>query len=64
MKRFEYKLLEVPIKGWLGKVDNDALLEQLNQAGRQGWEVITVGNTYKYENSSRPVIIILKKEIQ
>lgn len=64
MNRFEYKVLEVPTKKGLlgGKVDVEELTKILNDAGKQGWEVIKVANGSKYDNS-RNVIIILKREI-
>jgi len=64
MKRFEYKVLDIPTTGWFGgKVDYQALADKLNEVGRQGWEVITMGSPNKYDNGSRNVIIILKREI-
>ncbi len=64
MKRFEYKVLELPVtKGLLGgKVNIEELTHLLNDAGKNGWEVIKMGNGSKYDNS-RNVIIILKREI-
>ncbi len=65
MKKFEYKVLDIPTTGWLGlKVDYNLLTEQLNTAGKQGWEVVSFYNPYMQNNSPRRTIIILKKEIQ
>ena len=65
MKKFEYKVLEIPTTGWLGfKVNVEALTEQLNTAGKQGWEVVSFYNPYMQNNSPKRTIIILKKEIQ
>ena len=65
MAKFEYKVLEIPTTGWLGlKVDYTLLTEQLNTAGKQGWEVVSFYNPYMQNNSPKRTIIILKKEIQ
>jgi hypothetical protein len=45
MKKFEYKVLDIPTTGWLGlKVDFPLLTEQLNEAGKQGWKVVSFCN--------------------
>mgnify|MGYP000016343566 CR=1 FL=1 len=65
MKRFEYKILDIPTTGWLGfKVDYTLLTQQLNEAGKHGWEVVSFYNPYMQNNSPKKSIIILKKEIQ
>ena len=68
MKKFEYKILNVPKIGWFGsKVDYQELLNNLNSAGREGWEVVSMANTSMYSNmynnASRAVIIVLKREL-
>ena len=64
MKKFEYKILPVPTKGWMKyKQDFDALLLQLNELGKQGWET-TVSMTNLYNSGSYATnIILLKREI-
>jgi Domain of unknown function (DUF4177) len=63
MKKFEYKILDVPTKGWFGgRVDYEALQEKLNENGALGWEVASATGTNMYEGGSRAVIIILKRE--
>ena len=43
MKKFEYKILEVPSKGFWGyKIDYDTLNATLNEMGSKGWEVCTM----------------------
>ncbi len=64
MKKFEYKILDVPTKGWFGgRVDYAALQIKLNESGAEGWEVVSATGTNMYEGGSRAVIIILKREI-
>ena len=41
MARWEYKTVEVKMKGWLQKKLNpDEVDETLNELGRQGWELV------------------------
>ncbi len=65
MKRFEYKVLDVPVKGWFwgGRVNFQELTNTLNQLGKAGWEVTTVDDTTMYNGASRSMIIILKREL-
>jgi len=39
--RWEYKTLVVK-KTWLGKIDTDMYDAELNAAGRDGWELVSV----------------------
>lgn len=64
MKKFEYKILEVPAGGfWGGKVDYQQLTEKLNDLGREGWEVVNSTDTQLYSSATRSLGIILKREI-
>jgi len=64
MKKFEYKVLDVPSKGFFGgKVDYQELSHKLNELGREGWEAVTIGTTNMYSNATRCIIVILKREI-
>ena len=65
MIKFEYKVLDVPAKGfWFGgKVDHQELSDKLNSLGKQGWEVVSMSNTNMYNNASRSLIIILKRSL-
>ena len=64
MKKFEYKTLPIPTKGWLKyKQDIEALDVMLNEHGKQGWElVVTVGNIYN-SGSNMGNILVMKREI-
>ncbi|MCY7290644.1 MAG: DUF4177 domain-containing protein [Ferruginibacter sp.] len=64
MKKFEYKTLPIPTTGWMKyKQDFEALTVQLNELGKQGWEVtVTLTNMYSSGNNT-PNIILLKREI-
>lgn len=43
-QRWNYKIFK-PKSNWLGSYDPDALAEQLNQLGRDGWELVSVVGT-------------------
>jgi len=64
MKKFEYKTLPIPTTGWMKyKQDFEALTVQLNELGKQGWEVtLSMPNMYTSENYTKN-IILLKREI-
>ncbi|WP_207494205.1 DUF4177 domain-containing protein [Aridibaculum aurantiacum] len=65
MKRFEYKLLDVPTKfSWSGgKINLQELTSKLNQLGAQGWEVVNTTDTNMTHGATRGLVIILKKEL-
>lgn len=43
MKRFEYKTLEIKLKGtWGTKFDTVEIDKALNELGSQGWELVSV----------------------
>ena len=64
MKKFAYKVLDVPSKGfWGGSINCQELTDKLNELGQQGWEAVSTGTTNMYSNASKGLIVILKKEI-
>jgi hypothetical protein len=65
MKKFEYKLLDVPTRlSWFGgKIDMQELTNSLNLYGKQGWEVINTTDTNWYSGGTRGLVIILKREL-
>ncbi len=64
MKKFEYKTLNVPTKGWMKyKQDIEALESLLNELGKQGWEIaISINNAY-HSGSYAGNVIVMKREI-
>ncbi len=64
MKKFEYKVLDVPSRGFFGgNINYQELSDRLNEHGQQGWEAVSMGGTTMYSNATRGMIIILKREI-
>jgi hypothetical protein len=63
MNKFEYKVLDVPAKGfWFGgKINHQDLSDKLNDLGNLGWEVCSMTNTVMYNSATRGLIIILKR---
>lgn len=63
MKKFEYRLLEVPTGGfWGGAVDGQDLVDKLNELGEEGWELTSSFTTAMWEGQSHGAIIVLKRE--
>ena len=63
MKKFEYKVLDIPTKGLFGyKVDYSTLTNQLNELGSKGWEVVSM-NAMPMSSGTTHGVIILKREI-
>lgn len=64
MKKFEYKTITIPTMGWMKyKHDLEALDTQLNELGKQGWEIAVAVNNINVSNSYMGNVIILKREI-
>ena len=64
MKKFAYKVLDVPSKGfWGGSINYQELTDKLNDLGQEGWEAVSMGATNMYSNATKGLIVILKKEI-
>ena len=64
MKKFEYKTIQIPTKGWMKyKQDIEALEVVLNELGKQSWEIAaSISNIYQ-TNSHMGNVIVLKREI-
>ena len=58
MKKFEYKVLDIPINAWNGKLKID-IEATLNQLGLGGWELVLQHQIYE---GSKPSLIF-KREI-
>lgn len=58
MKKFEYKIMEIPTNAWNGKPKID-IEATLNQLGSEGWELVLIQQRY---DGATPVLIF-KREI-
>ena len=64
MTQWEYKTLEFDTKGfWVGGiVDSNQINEQLNKAGMEGWELVSMVTTNQYQGASRKIIAVFKRK--
>lgn len=66
MRKFEYKVLKLDLRGGLfsagGKVNVEALNFDLTKLGDQGWELVNTVNTSKGHGYSRDLALIFKKD--
>lgn len=66
MKKFEYKVLKLDLRGHLfssgGKVNVDLLNSHLAKLGEEGWELVNTVDTSKGHGSSRDLVLIFKKD--
>jgi len=64
MKKFEYKVLDVPSRGFFWRnIDYQELSEKLNALGQESWEIVTSSGLNRYSNVTTGLVIILKREI-
>ncbi|WP_256758121.1 DUF4177 domain-containing protein [Cohnella sp. WQ 127256] len=63
MERWEYKTLKMKIGTFWGgvKVDESEFETVLNQAGEQGWELVSSVDTSQYQGQSKDLICIMKR---
>ena len=64
MKKFEYKTVAVPTKGWMKyKQDIEAFDALLNELGKQGWELtLSITNIYS-SGSHMGNVVVMKRQI-
>jgi Domain of unknown function (DUF4177) len=58
MKKFEYKIVDVPFNAWSGKATID-IEATLNRLGLQGWELVLKQQFYEGGTNS----LVFKREI-
>jgi hypothetical protein len=60
--QWEYKTVSLRTGGFLGgKVKQEDLEQALNQAGRDGWELVSVFDTSQGSGQTRDVIAVFKR---
>ena len=65
MKKFEYYLVEVTDHSF-NPIDPDALTEELDALGREGWEVVAItdrGGQWRWWRRAHLMLITLKREV-
>jgi hypothetical protein len=59
---WEYKSVKLKLRGFLGgKVDQDQLDHLLNEAGAEGWELVTGIATALYQGRTKDTVLIFKR---
>jgi hypothetical protein len=63
MERWEYKTLKFKIGSFWGgvKVKENEFEVMLNDAGDQGWELVSSLDTSEHQGQSKEIIVIMKR---
>jgi hypothetical protein len=62
LRKWDYKTIKVSLGGILGgKIDEVELSEQLEKAGNEGWELISVLTTALYQGRTQDAALIFKR---
>jgi len=65
MDKYEYKTLFTDAKGVLGgKVDKHEFQDELNELGRQGWELVSTVSSAQSYGATRWLVSIFKRKTQ
>lgn len=64
MKRWSYRVVEFDPKSSFmgGKIDRQYIEDQLNELGKQGWEIISNFTTNEGYGSTKKIVYTLKRE--
>jgi len=62
MDKWEYKTVQFEAKGFMGGIlDLQSFQGELNDLGREGWELVTCFDTNMSQGQSRYVIAVFKR---
>jgi len=62
MEQWEYKTWKYKTGGFLGgKIDEEEFDAQLNQFGKEGWELVSCFDTSVYQGQSRDIVVVFKR---
>lgn len=63
MEKWEYKTIKFQIGTFWGgvKVDENYLEMVLNEAGENGWELVSSVDTSQYQGQSNELVVIMKR---
>ncbi|MBD2864505.1 DUF4177 domain-containing protein [Paenibacillus sp. IB182363] len=62
MEQWEYKTWKYKTGGFLGgKIDGEEFDAQLNQFGKEGWELVSCFDTSVYQGQSRDIVVVFKR---
>ncbi|MFK7774202.1 MAG: DUF4177 domain-containing protein [Saprospiraceae bacterium] len=65
MQKFEYKTIKMKPKrsGFSQKLEDEELVEEMNELGREGWELITSIDN-KTGGTSMSIVLIFKRPLE
>ena len=63
--KFEYKLVKHKIGNWMGSVKSDFgdIDNEYNSLGNEGWELVSLMDTNKYQGQSDCIVAVFKRKI-
>lgn len=62
--KWEYRTIKYKTGGFLGgKVDEDGFEQMLNEAGYEGWELVSCFDTSTTHGQSRDIIAVFKRKV-
>ena len=60
--KWEYKILKVNTTGFMGgKFDDERLTREMNDLGRDSWELVSGFDTNMGQGASRDIVLIFKR---
>jgi hypothetical protein len=63
--QWEYRTVKFDVSGfWAPKVDSNKIDGELNQLGRQGWELVAALDTAWSQGASREIVAFFKRRIE
>jgi hypothetical protein len=63
MKKYEYKVIKTKPEGfWKPTVDSEKMIDQINQLGAEGWELVSALDTAVGYGQTNEIIMFFKRE--
>lgn len=61
--KWEYRTMKLAAEGWFlgGKLDATKLDQMMNDAGRDGWELVAAFDTNHSQGQTRDAVLIFKR---
>jgi hypothetical protein len=60
--KWEYKVLKINTTGFMGgKFDDEALTREMNDLGRDNWELVSGFDTKMGQGATRNIVLIFKR---
>ena len=62
MKKFEYKVHAIKVKGWFSRNIPEEAIKEINSLGDQGWELTTSSEIIVSQGQTKEIILFFKRE--